>query len=89
MDINLSDFEQIRHELARPLLLLKGGRGILACGYLNVATFDKTGEAAAIVTGVSDHAQMLQAPLIAVSQAARAMGLQEGMTGAQALARFK
>ncbi|CAJ49403.1 conserved hypotheticalprotein [Bordetella avium 197N] len=89
MTVTLKDFEQIRHELARPLLLLKGSRGILACGYLNVATFDKTAEAAAIVTGVVDHEQMLAAPLIAVSQAAQALGLRTGMTGAEALAVFK
>lgn len=89
MDIDLNDFEQIRYELARPLLLLKGSRGVLGCGYLNVATFDKTSEAAAIVTGISDHQQMLAAPLIAVSKAAQALGLKEGMTGAEALAVFK
>jgi hypothetical protein len=35
-----------RHHIALklPLLLVRGPRGVLACGYLNVETFNKTGE---------------------------------------------
>lgn len=75
--------------LKRPLLVVRGGRGVLACGYLKIETFDKTAEAAATVTGVDDFEQMLDAPLVFVSQAAAAMGLAPGMPGRQALELFR
>ena len=87
--MDLSDFVTTRHELRRPLLVVSGKNGVLACGYLNVATFDKLDEAGAIVTGVASFEDMLDAPLVAVSKAARQLGLQEGMTGRQALERFR
>ncbi|MFW6169567.1 MAG: YunC family protein [Planctomycetota bacterium] len=87
--MNLRDFEVTRHELKRPLLVISGTKGVLACGYLNVETFNKLDEAGAIVTGVDSFEAMLDASLIAVSKAARELGLAEGMTGRQALERFR
>ena len=54
MDLNA--FEKHFIQLKSPLLLIKGAKGLLACGYLNIETFNKTGEVAAIVTGVQ-HAR--------------------------------
>jgi len=68
-----------------PLLLIKGRRGLLACGYLSVDTFNKTGEAAAIVTGVRTFDDMASATVARVSQAGEQLGLRAGMTGAQVL----
>ena len=82
-------FETHRIELARPLLIVRGTRGLLACGYLNVATFEKTGEAAAIVTGVGDYDAMLGARVVALSPAARELGVEEGMRGEDALERMR
>lgn len=87
--MDLADFKTTRHELKRPLLVISGAHGVLACGYLNVATFDKLEEAGAIVTGVSSFEEMLDATLVAVSQAAQKLGLAEGMTGREALERFR
>ncbi len=87
--MDLHDFVTTRHELKRPLLVVSGTKGVLACGYLNIATFDKLDEAGAIVTGVNNFEDMLDAPLVAVSQAASQLGLQQGMTGRDALARFR
>ena len=52
-----------RHEVALklPLLVIKAAGGVLACGYLNVQTFEKTGEAGAIVTGVRTFDDMKKA----------------------------
>ncbi|MFM8273990.1 MAG: DUF1805 domain-containing protein [Gemmata sp.] len=77
-----------RHEVALklPLLVIKAAGGVLACGYLNVQTFEKTGEAGAIVTGVRTFDDMLTAKVAAVSAAAAAKGVSVGMTGADALA---
>ncbi len=81
--------ERHRIELKRPLLIVKGGKGLLACGYLNVESFNRTGEAAAVVTGVNDFEDMLKAKVAAVSDAAAAAGIKPGMTGLEALERFR
>jgi uncharacterized protein YunC (DUF1805 family) len=81
--------ERHRIDLAKPLLLIRGSRGILGCGYLNVDTFDKTGEAAAIVTGVGDFDAMLEARTIAVSHRGRELGAEVGMPGETVLSLFR
>jgi uncharacterized protein YunC (DUF1805 family) len=81
--------EKHRIDLKLPLLVIRGSRGVLACGYLNVETFNKTGEAAAIVTGVRTFEDMLTAKVAAVSTAAEQAGARVGMTGGEALALFR
>ncbi|VTR91229.1 Uncharacterized protein (Fragment) OS=Candidatus Entotheonella sp. TSY2 GN=ETSY2_43800 PE=4 SV=1: DUF1805 [Gemmata massiliana] len=83
--MNWDGLEQHRIDLKLPLLLIRGSRGVLACGYLAVATFDKTGEVAAIVTGVRSFDDMLVAKVTAVSTSGATAGLQVGMTGAEIL----
>ncbi len=78
-----------RIELKLPLLIVKAKRGFLACGYIQVDTCNRTGEACAIVTGVKNHDEMLDAPLHAVSEAAMALGLRKGMSGRDALALLR
>ncbi len=43
------------------VLMIRGGKGFLGCGYLSVATADKTGDALAIVSGVKNYDDMLKA----------------------------
>ena len=86
--MDLNSFEKHHIQLKSPLLLIKGAKGILACGYLNIETFNKTGEIAAIVTGVKTHEDMLKAKVIAASNAAREAGIEIGMSGEDALKRF-
>lgn len=86
--MDLRSFEKHFIQLKSPLLLIKGAKGILACGYLNIETFNRTGEAAAIVTGVKTHEDMVTAKVIAVSNAARSAGVEIGMTGEEALQKF-
>lgn len=81
--------ERHRIDLKRPLLVLRGSRGLLACGYLNVETFNKTGEAGAIVTGVNDFEDMLRAKVAAVSNAASSAGVTPGMTGLEAIEKLR
>lgn len=82
-------FERCRFELARPLLVVKGGRGVLSCGYLSIDTADQIGEALAVVRGVSQFDDMLDAKVVAVSEAAARLGVESGMSGQQALERFR
>ncbi len=76
-------------DLKLPLLIVKAPKGFLACGYIDVETCNRTGEACAIVTGVRNHDEMLAAPLHAVSEAAKALGLRTGMSGRDALALLR
>ena len=82
---DLAGLEQIRVDLELPLLILKGSKGFLACGYVNVETTNKTGEACAIVRGVQNYDDMLEATVADVSEAAGELGIQHGMKGAEAL----
>ena len=81
--------ETLRFELKRPLLVMKGTKGFLACGYINPETCNKTEEACAIVSGVNDFEDMKKASIVAVSKAAEALGIKVGDTGESALAKFQ
>ena len=62
--MNLDNLEKHRIELLKPLLMIRAQNGMLACGYLNVETFNKTGESCAIVTGVNDYDEMMDAKIV-------------------------
>ena len=79
--------EQINLRL--PLLIIKGSKGFLGCGYINVETCNKTGEACAIVSGVKTHDDILNAEIKAVSIEAAKLGVRIGMKGKEALAIFR
>jgi uncharacterized protein YunC (DUF1805 family) len=83
--MKLTGFEPHHIALKLPLLILRGSKGLLACSYLNAETFTKTGEAAAIVSGVKNFDDMAAATVATVSRAGEQLGLRVGMTGAQAL----
>ena len=62
-----------------PLLLLKGGKGFVMCGYLNIEAAEKVGSAAAIVSGVNSFEDVLNAEIKAVTTKAKGLGLETGM----------
>ncbi len=72
-------------DLALPLMFIRGSKGLLVCGYFNIETFDRTGEASALVRGVNTFDEMAAAEIQSVSAAASELGVQPGMTGQQAL----
>ena len=76
-------------QLGLPLLVIKGSKGFLGCGYINVETCNKTGEACGIVTGVKDHDAMLSAEVQVVSIEAARLGVRVGMKGEEALEFFR
>ena len=84
----MSDYEKMRFELKRPLMIIKAANGFLACGYVNPETCNKTGEACAIVTGVSSYEDMYEASVVAVSEKASEIGVEVGESGASALRRM-
>jgi uncharacterized protein YunC (DUF1805 family) len=79
-----------RHEiqLDQKLLVVKGSRGVIGCGYLNIAAFEKYGEACAIVPAVDLNA-MPDAKVTAVTTKAKALGIEVGMSGREALERIR
>ena len=77
-----------RVQLKEPLLIVKGSKGFLGCGYINVAACDYTGEACAIGSGQT-HEQMLIRKIKLVSKAAQELGVRVGMTGRAALKRLR
>ncbi len=87
--MNLDDFEKTCHQLARPLLVISGSKGCLTCGYLSMDSFERNGDAAAIVRGVDTYEEMLVAEVQDVSSQALELGVQSGMTGQQALSLFR
>ena len=86
--MNLDSLEKHHIALKSPLLVIKAPKGVLGCGYLNVETFNRTGEAGVIIRGVNTHEDMMTAKVVAASEAAQAMGIQPGMTGAEALEKL-
>jgi uncharacterized protein YunC (DUF1805 family) len=71
-----------------PLIVAHGAKGFVMCSYLDVAAADRLGTAAAVVKGVKTIDELLAKPVVAVSRAAAALGVTEGMTGRDALERL-
>jgi uncharacterized protein YunC (DUF1805 family) len=67
-------------------LLILGKKGYLMCGYLNMETAEKKGDAAAIVKNVASFEDVLSAKVVSVSSFAEKLGVLVGMTGREALA---
>ena len=80
-NLNLKDFKSEKIDLKLPLLVIKGTKGFLACGYVNSETCNKTEEACAIVSGVKTFEDMLKAKIKVVSKEAQKLGVEAGMTG--------
>ncbi len=67
------------------MLIIRGGRGMLACGYVKLETADRLGDILAVVSGVNSYADMLEKPVVGVSKSAAAIGIKVGMSGEDAL----
>ena len=79
-------FESVHVPTAKTnVLLIKAAGGFLGCGYFDVNVANRVGDAAAIVTGVKTVEQMLEAPVVRLSERAKEAGVREGMTGREAL----
>jgi uncharacterized protein YunC (DUF1805 family) len=79
-----------RHEiqLDQKLLVVKGSKGVIGCPYLNVDSFEKFGEACAIIPAV-DIAGMLDSKVTAVTTKAKELGIEVGMRGREALDKIR
>jgi uncharacterized protein YunC (DUF1805 family) len=66
-------------------LLIAAPKGYVMCGYLNMETAERLGDAACIVTGVKEFEDMLAAKVVKASAKAKELGIKEGMSGEAAL----
>lgn len=82
------ELDRIRYELEKPLLVIKSRKGLLACAYINVETCNKTDEACAIVSGVSNYNDMMKSKVIATSDKAKYLGVKIGDLGEVALGKM-
>ena len=70
------------------LVYIKGGKGFIMCGYLNLETAESKGNIAAVVTGVKTIADMLKTNIVEATSAAKAAGICVGMPVSQALEKI-
>ena len=61
-----------------PLLLLKGEKGFVMCGYLNIEVVEKLGATAAVVSGVKSFEDVLNAEIKSATTKAKSLGLEPG-----------
>ena len=70
------------------VLMIGAENGFLGCAYINLEIANKVNDVCAIVTGVKTPDDMLDAKVIAVSDAAAELGVETGMDGKEALLRM-
>lgn len=61
-----------------PLLLVKGEKGFVMCGYLNIEVAERLGATAAVVSGVKGFEDVLNAEIKSATTKAKALGLEPG-----------
>jgi len=64
--------------LSKNLILLKGSKGYVMCGYLNLKVAEKFGDVAIKVVGVSTIEQVLKAKVSSCTHAAAKLGVSCG-----------
>ena len=80
--------ETIHVQLNRPLLIMKAPNGFVACGYINVETCNRTGDACALVNA-GNFEDMKKAAIVAVSAKAEELGIRIGDTAESALLKMQ
>lgn len=79
VSISGSNYEYLRMDMgAAPLVVLKGKKGYVMCGYLNLESANKLGDIAVRVTGVNNLESVLGSTAVGVSEGARELGISEG-----------
>lgn len=68
-----------------PLLLIVGSKGFIMCGFLNVDVAERVDATAAMVAGVKEFSDVLNAKVKAATSKAQNLGVKPGMTGKEAV----
>ncbi|MDR1941688.1 MAG: DUF1805 domain-containing protein [Endomicrobium sp.] len=90
IEIDGNKFQGFEGEIApgTNLVFIKGSKGFIMCGYLNMDTADKFNNIAAIAVGVKCIDDMLNTKIVKVSAAAKNFGINEGMPVKEALLKL-
>jgi len=70
---------------SKNFILLKGSKGYVMCGYLNLSAAEKFNDVAAKVVGVSSIQQALEARVYSCSRQAKKLGIFPGQSIKEAL----
>ena len=70
---------EVRLPDAPPLILVRGRKGFVMCGYLDIGVAEKLGLKAARVTGVGCVEDLLEKEIAEVTSRAREAGIKEGV----------
>jgi len=70
---------------APPLILARGSKGVVFCGYLNAEAAEKLNLAAAIARGVATIDELLGRQISYCTKKGEALGIKIGMSGMEAL----
>lgn len=91
-DITLNEtvFKAVQIDLSErgKLLMIIGAKGYVMCGYLNINTAQKLGDAACMVTGVKTIDDVLNANIVALTAEAQKLGIEMGMPVKDVLKRL-
>ncbi len=68
-----------------PLVLMTAEKGFVMCGFLDMQTAERLNVAAALVSGVKNFDDVLNAQVKAVTSKAKSLGVETGMKGSEAL----
>ncbi len=73
---------------SRNFILLRGSKGYVMCGYLNLKTAEKFKDVAVKIVGVSTIEETLKAKVYSCSSAARNLGITKGQSVKEILPRI-
>jgi uncharacterized protein YunC (DUF1805 family) len=88
VEIKIGNKTAAGFEIALPnamIVLARGKKGFVMCGYLNLDTAEKLKDAACVVKGVKTIDDLLKAQIAGLSSEAEKLGIRAGMTGREAL----
>jgi len=71
--------------ISKNFILLKGRKGYVMCGYLDLRSAEKFGDAAVRVTGVSTISQAVNSTVSACTSKAKKFGIRKGQAVKEAL----
>jgi uncharacterized protein YunC (DUF1805 family) len=71
--------------LSKTFVLLRGSKGYVMCGYLNLKTAQKFGDVAVKITGVTTIEEALKAKVHFCTPAAKRLGIHKGQPIKEAL----
>ena len=85
--VNGKNYQAFEGEIApgSSLVFIKGSKGFIMCGYLNMETAEKMKNIAAVATGVKNVDDMLKTTIVKMTACAEAAGIKAGMPVTQAL----